>query len=379
MEACASALECSQRRGTHTLGAMRPLGFRTAPSAALIMVAIGLLLVPGSGQALTGSKRISISAAPWAVAIVKSTTPPSVLLMCTGVIVDRLHVLTAAHCVRGTNPHTFHVLAGQSNFGHPRSGEAPQTRLVASYRLHPAGALTDLAVLRLAAPLHLDGTRVSPIALRRSNTFAANRVAVVAGFGEETRGQPSTAGPLTEITQRVDRQGRCGQLDLGSPDSALDVCASSSVAGVCLGDSGAGLVAVGLHPVLLGILTLIPVGGDCTAHNTGQYTYVGAPEVWRFLTGDNHPPQAPRTWSLIAAEGLSWRVGESVLCGGADVGRAHTRYELALTGRLVRVSGHLITYRVTRADVGKRFTCKGSATTTGGTSVDQWTSAPVRP
>lgn len=308
---------------------------------ALLVVAIGLFLLPGSGQALTGGRHVPISAAPWAVAIYESTTPPYVFLKCTGVIIDPLHILTAGHCVRGANPRKFHVLAGQSSVAHPRSGDAAQGRSVASYRLHPQGIVTDIAVLKLAAPLNLDGTHVSAVAVRRANTFAAERIAYVAGFGEESPGQ-QPAGTLTEITERVDRQGMCGQLDLGSPDAALDVCASSRTAGVCLGDSGAGLVTSGPHTVLLGILTAITDGGDCKAGNTAQYTYVGAPEVWRFLAGDNDPPLAPQTWNLVAAAGFTWRVGEPVLCGGSGVGQARTRYDLSLAGRRVRSSEHLI-------------------------------------
>src|SRR4029077_8196165 len=71
--------------------------------------------------------------------------------------------------------------------------------------------------------------------------------------------------------------------------NAIVICGVSPGSGTCEADSGGGLVSAGSH-TLGGIL----VGGECAARGGVQSAYRGAPEILRFVRGEDDPPAAPR-------------------------------------------------------------------------------------
>lgn len=320
--------------------------------------------------AVLGGNAVRIEAAPWVVAVLSPDPTLARAEVCTGVIVDARHVVTAAHCIR-KGPYELTVRAGVSNYERPARGDREEQRTVASYRILPDRVYADVAVLDLFRPLSLDGVHVRPIGIRRASTWRRNLPATLIGFGLHAR---TRTGSLTQIKERIDDQGRCGFLTLTGAQAALWICGHTPTGGSCFGDSGAGLVSAGPHPALLGILRRSLLTSGCAPGETDQYTYTGAPEVWRFIAGDDQPPLAPRHFSLVVL-GWSLRVGGfPVICGGSsNRSRYRTRYSLSVGGRTIRTSSSEIDYTVRRLDSGKQVVCVGSATNAGGTSRQSWT------
>jgi len=215
----------------------------------------------GEAIGVIGGKTISITAAPWSVVVREDGQ-----FVCTGVIIDPRHVLTAGHCVMYDDSATpdpafdFTVEAGVSNFNHPLASDHPQTRTVSAERVLPgfiaANRLTDsndldaighdLAVLTLSRPLDLNGDDARAAYLPSASLRAPSGATRVmhAGFGNEN---PNAAvypnGDLNEIRK----------------STVWTVCSTSrticvySTSGPCWGDSGSGLIEPGQRPTVVGI------------------------------------------------------------------------------------------------------------------------------
>ena len=354
------------------------------------LVAVALLAVSQSQRAaaIVGGRAISIRQAPWAVSIL-NTADRRDGAWCSGVVVDAEHVLTAAHCVYDLSTETplpvgdLRVVAGEANVGGPAKGDEPQSRGVVVARPHPFYRVTDqlayrgllpddVAVLTLAKPLNLSTPDVKAVALRAAGPFPAGRSAVIAAFGGVSAN--GRDGVLHAMTATVLAQGRCGlgdgDQDL-APFTGVELC-SQATGGSCPGDSGAGIVALGKSPTLIGILNSAP-GGDCKKGIPTRFAYVGTGEIREWvLYGDAHPPVAPRDFSLII-NGIPLRVGAFIVCGNIGTRSYQARYVLSVAGRVIRTSGGLIQYRVPRVDAGEEMRCVGTATNAGGTAFDSWT------
>jgi secreted trypsin-like serine protease len=78
---------------------------------------------------------------------------------CGGTLIDDRHVLTAAHCIGGTNPASITITAGLHN---KNSNEANtrQVRAVERIFKHPSyntqTAKNDITILRLAQPVQFN-------------------------------------------------------------------------------------------------------------------------------------------------------------------------------------------------------------------------------
>jgi hypothetical protein len=337
----------------------------------------------GQASGVVGGNPVPIQSAPWAVAIVDRLAP-NTRALCSGSIIDRTHILTAAHCLyhpdgAAREPGELIVKAGASNYLTAEPGDNEQDRYVGSFRIHPGfkaenpprlGAVTpdDVAVLEVTEPLDLGGPTTRAVRVESAPAPSPTGVAtMVAGFGVQSLTEIAS-GALRGLDLKVEAQGRCG-LPVMSLFNGIERCAQSPTGSVCYGDSGAGLVTTGPDPRLLGIL--IGALPGCEPGSYSVSTYVGAPEIGGFLGGSNHPPTAPRGFIELTA-GNPPHIGESINCKTRSPNR-NTRFRYTFTtsqGRLLQ-SGSRTTYVIKPAAAGTEIICLGAATNAGGTTLSE--------
>ena len=189
--------------------------------AALIMTAC---LASGPSQALVGESDLSGPMAPHAVMVLTSSAKGAGF--CTGVVIAREILLTAAHCVT--------ALAKTMVFF--KQGEAPVFLPPAAIAIHPGYKAQaprtrersiDLALIRTSAPLP---PLFSPAALDDRGAVTVGALYGVAGFGLTKEGEGSSGGAL-----------HWGKLRARAPLSSILLWAEDPNArgfGACEGDSG---------------------------------------------------------------------------------------------------------------------------------------------
>jgi hypothetical protein len=340
--------------------------------ALLATLACGL--APSAG-AVYGGTPIDPRAAPWTVAVLQKL-PSGHGFLCSGTIIDATHVVTAAHCVfddRGARarPETLTVKAGTGDGLSTAAAGAEQDRVVSSFRIHPAysfdlrAVADDVAVVELSKPLELRGPYVQAASLPDPvEAFPTGREVLLAGFGAKARGVKSD-GVLSSARGIVSEQGTCVNGDDGllREANAVVLCAVAPRGGSCEADSGGGLVVPASHE-LLGVLD----AGECAERGALQSANVAAPEILRFIQGDDHPPAAPRVQPATFVR-LDAR-GPSLTCSsGGWRGRPRLTYAFVSTtdGRVLQ-EGASTTYRPKGLPAGL-VSCRVTATTAGGSAM----------
>jgi hypothetical protein len=260
----------------------------------LVILLVGITAAQALG--VVGGKRVLISAAPWNVVVREAGRE-----VCTGVILDARHVLTAEHCMmqgNSANPEPvseFSIEAGVSNFEHPLRSDHPQTRVVSGERLmsgyiassHLNGQNAtyavghDLAVLTLSRPLNLNGldARAARLPSASMGEPSAKTRLVTSGFGDESQG--SGADYLNGTTNgTLNAVGKSTVEKFFSTSRDLCVFQSSLTS---FGDSGSGLIEPGRHPIVVGILSASEPGFPGHLRYIGNYVALTAPAILRFI------------------------------------------------------------------------------------------------
>jgi hypothetical protein len=353
-----------------------------ATRACVLVAVVGALLWAAGATAATrvvGGSVIDIQAAPWQVLLVQERGTRTITL-CGGSIIDATRVVTAAHCVFGAGDNlapvsTLVVRAGISNFVAPNPTDNQQERRVTNVRVHPGyspsqvGSSDDVAVVYLDAALDLSGPWAKPIALPAPDRLIVSGQAVsLAGFGRQNGGGDAD-GTLRRMDSALGEPASCGA------NNAIILCASAPGTAVCSGDSGSALV---LDGTMIGITS---TGAEqCPAGGPATYTNVAAPEILRFIEGEDNPPVAPRRTSPGGFEyPEAMQVGQSVICDpGGWSGQPTLTYWFRddRTG-VVLQRGALATYKLKLRDLGRRVSCRLAASNAGGTGYAETDAAPT--
>ncbi len=226
-----------------------------------LLLACGPSVGPGGDSSeIVGGFPIGIEEAPWQI----SLQDPGFGHFCGGSILSADFVLTAQHCTEGGGE--MQVLAGVDRLSDAGSGQVADVAEVIPFPdfTDPTQG-KDVSLLRLAAPLELDGVRTAPIAIADASAVELGLTdpgveSTVSGWGALTEGGPSpddlqavevpiisnedaqASYPTETIT---DDQIGAGLLEEGGKDS-------------CQGDSGGPLVvpdAEGTGFLLAGVVS----------------------------------------------------------------------------------------------------------------------------
>lgn len=390
----------------------------------LSALALAFALAPAS-RASSVSPRIvngtdaSINDFPYQVALYNPLRgTPSQAQYCGGVILDALHVLTAAHCVfdayvprQVSHPVQVHVLAGTDNLANTSGAmdiEAAEVAFDPDY--DPATNNHDVALITLSSrlwpetdhPSNDGSTPIAPIQIIDDTAFQDDLdstsastpvMATVSGWGDTDPQDPLPPPGTPPIHKFPDQlqaadiplidEATC-QSDFTTPPLTAQItgttlfCAGDdqdstnlSNKDSCQGDSGGPLVidpnqtAPHTDVQLAG---LVDAGFGCAWYRLpGIYTRVSDSTIGAFIHGP--PPAAPS------------QVGPVVLTGGSQPGQTLTCHSdpwsdptANLTYQFFTTSGSPLTnpsadgtaYTIQQSDLGSRILCEVEAKNAGG-------------
>jgi len=323
-----------------------------APTRRLALAAVlllGLLLPAAAGAIVARDVKIlgGADAAPgqfpWMAALVDADArDASRGIFCGGTVIAPRVVLTAAHCLQGTDPAELDVVTGRTRLSQDDDGERTKVRqIVRAPGWNAKTLVNDAALLQLATPVS-----VTPLPLAGpgdANRQAAGQSLIVAGWGATAEGG-NVSDQLEYVRLKVHSTAKCAAL-FGALDGARTLCVGAKRAGQdsCQGDSGGPLFfGDGAAARLVG---LVSFGAGCgRAETPGVYTRVSAYGAWiaqqsAILNGDAPP-------TPIVAERPTVRIGR-IVCGAS-----RCTVSLTVTGRAP--AGGIVLNVVRKRSAGRR-------------------------
>ncbi|XP_054457937.1 serine protease 27-like [Anoplopoma fimbria] len=235
---------------------------------------------------IVGGQNAAPGSWPWLVSLNSDGRP-----FCAGSLINNQWVLTAAHCLPGSDRLTTTVYLGRNSQTGPNFNEVETS--LESINCHPSyNFLTnenDICLLKLSAPVDFT-TYIQPVCLASAmSTFHTDVSSWVTGFGETQFDSSSRADILQEVNLPIVGNNECKCTYPEITDNMI--CAGFKEGGkdACQGDSGAPLVTKkGFMWIQSGIVSF---GLGCARPMTpGVYTRVSEYEEWiTTMTGSSEP------------------------------------------------------------------------------------------
>lgn len=201
-----------------------------------------LLSLAGSsiaGEAIVGGSSAQTGEFPYQVSL--QTTSHK----CGGTIIDKDHILTAAHCVDGKSANSLNIRAGSSH--HASGGTLVKVAQITQHSEYDAKTIkNDIAVLRLASSLEF-GSTIAAVELPSSadDTPKTGTKCSVTGWGSTSGGGSSLPSRLQVAYVNIIDHEQCVKeyANRREVDDSM-VCAGVTGGGkdACQGDSGGPLV-----------------------------------------------------------------------------------------------------------------------------------------
>ncbi|XP_018580085.1 brachyurin-like [Anoplophora glabripennis] len=223
------------------------------------------------GARIIGGTEVARNSIPYQAALIINDAN-----FCSGSLISREWVLTAAHCTSGAS--LVRVILGAHNI---RRTETTQLAVTTSSIInHPqysrATLSNDIALIRLPYAVPISNTiQVITLAPATSGTFAGS-IARLSGWGKTSDSAPGVAATLRAVNVNVIANSLCQQT-YGIWIHPSTVCTfGGGLVGGCHGDSGGPLTVNGVQ---IGVVSFVSSWG-CQSGTPTAYSRVSSFRDW---------------------------------------------------------------------------------------------------
>lgn len=243
---------------------------------------------------------------PWVVFILRRDDEDS-SFSCTGTVVARNVVLTAAHCAEDLTtgathlPASYTVITGRLDLADRSTGQVlGVTRVIVDPAFDPAALTSDAALLVLARPTT---SPAIPLATAADDaSLARGTLGYLAGWGRTAADSTTHPTMLQSATTVLQSDADCALALGGDFDAASMRCTLGPPPGVatCHGDSGGPLLVQRADATYVEVgITSWNIPG-CPTTSPDAFARVGEVERWvasqlTALTSEPAPPSPPTT------------------------------------------------------------------------------------